>query len=877
MAEVVIPHREAPGLSMSTGAGAPDCSAFTIDEHNNSAQSLNHSFVFPAQANLPPPQPLHDRHPSKGGVSDFRPNPRHHKPSNLSLSTLPPFEPFEFGTPSQPNLSPARSPVRLTPPIGHSTGHKRAGSEFVGGDIAHGGPMLVNKSSTDDVAPSPPRSPVKGPPPSRRGHSHRRSHAISQSDIASFTQPVQNPPPSSDPSTPSQSAFKERPAGPLRSSSHPGLKAATEAQPNLVSSTPPAAHVQTRSRVGFSETLEFVPRPLSTISSETSSSMSTIRANHSVSESFNSFVGGGGTSSPPSNRTAGLADMPSTTTCQKKGLTQPENYPTGLTHGWINLENGSSEGTMATVSTESHHGEDQKSTDMAVLGSAEIDHDFSIQEPDTVMICDRSSDTADQGQRSLSLSTLQVRPKTSPESNSSIKQHRVKSWAEMLLHRKEKSSLAFHETTNQSASPVTHVDIPDEQFSLDNMTFDDDTTLIIEEPARSMPSRPIAHVRSERAPLSPDITQASPMIDLDAALTIPSNSTSESTNDYFGKAATGKRRLHSSGETGGFTGPGMHYHRRAESAPEMEPFERPRYGFPRLGSNPAMEEAIVEEDEDSNLDSNCENEKTLGLGVNIVEAETVSSEPIRRHSGRLVQDDGRRMIRRIATPPNAFQLLEPVEIVDPEEEPRFSTITKSSDESSITPTVSPDPFSPRPVSAPLDSALPTPSLTYGTTPETPSAVSSADYTKTSFDVRDPRIHTARSSMTDRVTLSSSKAGDFSASSIDDVPSLTSSASTMMSGLPNRLSSSTQTTGPIGPTERSASLSAAVPFRSRPGTSSKRASLASLSKLMGGPLNKSKLNIAETLQPDSPEKSDKKRHRISRMMKFWKSKEKLPLE
>ena len=873
MAEVYVTHPPASGFKMPGEPEASDGHPFPINEHQTGPVSLNQTFVFPVQKNVSAPPLSCER-----GPTSFRPPSHRHKPSNLSLSTLPPFEfgSNTKGSPVKNHPSPTRSPVRLTPPSTHHTGHRRGGSEFVGGVITHGGPVLVSTSSSDDLAPPAPPSPAKGPPLSRRGHNHRRSHAISQSDVRSIMQPTKEPYVESDHSTPSESAFPIRPPMPQRSSSHPGPKANSDPNLPTSSSTANPAQAQARPRVGFSDSLEYVPRPLSTISSETSSSMSTIRAHHSMSDSVSSFTNVGA-SSPPSLRTLSVSEVTSSPeSLNARALRFNNNAIPTVDSSIAALDDLPLTGSPP--SSELPLTSKDINTAPAEGHSIETQHyqpsDDDLGNPSNLpQVIDCT-----QMQPILPSAPTQVRPRTSPESMMSTKQQRVKSWAETFLHRREKQASSPSQSAVDSTRDDTYNEHSKPEFSLDGITFDDDTTMIIEEPAVSNTNGSKPPRQSEKLCLSPDISQPSPMIDLDIAMTTMDIGT-EDTNDYFGKMMPGKRKLHSSGETGGFTGPGMHYHRRAESAPEMEPFERSRFGLPRFGSNPAMEDAIAEEeedaiaeeDEDASPNPKQEELQPLGLGVNVVEAEANTTEPIPRPSARSVRGDGRRVIRRIATPPNAFPLLDPVEIVEPEEEPRFSTITKSSDESSITPTVSPDPFMQRPISAPLDSALQTPSLTYGTTPETPSAVSSADYQKTSFDVREPRIHTARSSMTDRVTLNSSRTGDFSASSVDDVPSLTSSSSTAMSSFPNRSSGSGQM---LASTERSASLSGAVPFRSRPGTSSKRASLASLSKLMGGPHNRSRLNIAETLPPDSPDKTEKKRHRISRMMKFWKSKEKL---
>ena len=72
------------------------------------------------------------------------------------------------------------------------------------------------------------------------------------------------------------------------------------------------------------------------------------------------------------------------------------------------------------------------------------------------------------------------------------------------------------------------------------------------------------------------------------------------------KLAVQSLTMHSSGITGGFAGPGMHYHRRAESAPELDAIDRSRVGFPRLGSDPAM---AIEEEAEEELGSGLERER----------------------------------------------------------------------------------------------------------------------------------------------------------------------------------------------------------------------------------------------------------------------------
>ena len=164
-----------------------------------------------------------------------------------------------------------------------------------------------------------------------------------------------------------------------------------------------------------------------------------------------------------------------------------------------------------------------------------------------------------------------------------------------------------------------------------------------------------------------------------------------------------------------------------------------------------------------------------------------------------------------------------------------------------------------------------------------STVSSPDFGSTSFD--DARLDTARSSITDRTTLTSFRNGNPSSyrGSVDDVPSLTSAAScsTSMTGeQPTWSRSSGQSTGlaaSVGE-HRNFSVPLLTPSNQnpRPATASKRASLASLSKLMGANSHgeRSKLNIEH--RPVSQEGKDgrekKRGKRLSKLMNFFKSKE-----
>jgi hypothetical protein len=149
---------------------------------------------------------------------------------------------------------------------------------------------------------------------------------------------------------------------------------------------------------------------------------------------------------------------------------------------------------------------------------------------------------------------------------------------------------------------------------------------------------------------------------------------------------------------------------------------------------------------------------------------------------------------------------------------------------------------------------------------------SPDPSSVSFEV--PRLATASSSMTDRHTLHSAYSSEpvigYPQGSVEDVPSLTSSASTMTGNIPH-FSTPFYT---CSSADRVGSFSAATPRRTSHSNTHKRSSLVSFSKLVGGTTGqKSKLSYEEKAPGADTVKIKKRGHRMSRLMHFWRSKEK----
>lgn len=388
----------------------------------------------------------------------------------------------------------------------------------------------------------------------------------------------------------------------------------------------------------------------------------------------------------------------------------------------------------------------------------------------------------------------------------------------------------------------------------------------------------------------------SPIIDLDAALG-PFNTPSSFGDDWDMSQKNGKKKraMHSAAGLCGFSGPGMHYHRRTESAPE---FENPRFGLSRLGSSSTMGmEDVFEEDEDEEWedaktpsvketsskkdDVEIDVDANFGIDIKVVDSNGTGFEnPMDSHEAAfqhgVKRNGGEERRRNMSSSKSAHSTTSlvddpiqeesgPVEIVDDSVPPRPDSRAQSSD-STATPSSRPRPakdLAPveiQPFSSQL--ALQPPFHT----PSTPRSASQASFPspRSPFSYDTQRISTAPSSFTDENAFQSLLMGEPGPElrvSVDDVPSLSSSNSTTKDNSGNY---------PIfRENHRSASLSSATVGR-------KRSSMVSLSRLISSSHGeKSKLSIESTPQTATGgEKKEKKStgKRISNMIQFWKHKE-----
>ena len=919
MAEVVAPDhraRHAPGIgteSMVPGGpriemiSNPDFSFPRIPQPQlpSTQGSVIDSSRRPASVQLsmpPPPLP----HTSTGN------------PHRRSASTLPGFN-FNSADTSgrKDNKTPPQTPDENEPVTPSRRGHRRGGSEFVGGDSRLGVSNAVSSSPTKANAP-PLAVPPSGPPPSGKPrHAHRRSAAMSSHDVSVFMQPTEVPPrlSSSLPTTPLE---------------HPIESQLTTLPPVTNESSDPfgppiedvVARPPSRPRVGFSDNVEFIPRPLSTISSETESSISTVRG-HVANNSINSLLSMG-SPSPPSSRTPRTSLSAATEETEKsrarssleisKRIEKEGEWLKSRSSGSLKRPYSEPSVTQAKttfVAPDPPVRERQVHNKRHSLGHA-LGFDRRKSEPLIGMNANEASRLS-----AISLQDPPARPQSAlAKHDSHDHEHfssarKLKQWATAKISKKTKegSRVLTSSSSASSIRPVSEgsVSVPGKVPMMEPAAAETDLDAVFSSSeAVDDSQRPDTSSQSFVEVNTPALSyhsslqsqepgESSPMLDLDAALgpfKTPPNGPHRQ-----------RKELHSSRLTKDFSGPGGHYHRRADSAPSLQPFESYDYDGGTPPQSPmadVFEEEEEEEEEDDmmppikagSVRSGSE-EDSLGIqimdsssdgheastefrardGLGIVRGEWEPERPTTSYSNlssrfsapggqpRAASIAEETIIEETATPP------EMIEIVEAHEEPRASSLTKSSD-SSETPTILP------PTSGTLtlpdgQQSLMTPD-TYQT-----SAFSSPDFRQRQGSFDTSRLGTSASSVTDNRTMSSCATGDHSNElrmSVDDVPSLTSSRSTMLStGHANNsrreVDSSRNTSGSSNPVE-----AAAAAERRR-----KRSSIQSLSQLVGGSFGSSKSKGSEETRPHTAAESvvtkvpKKKEHRLKKLM-FWKSKQ-----
>jgi hypothetical protein len=858
---------------------------------------------------------------------------------------------FSFHPPASLAASDNRSspPVSPSQPIPNRGGHRRGGSEFVGGHIRNGNSITVTNisptKSESGFATTPVLAPVDlSTAPSsaqRRGrHAHRRSAAISTHDLSMIMKPTSP----NVPSVPSSPAHLEEGA---RDSM--GLAAPNEIRPAGTGSADPAeiagdesdTHTTSdldssieksapRARVGFSDNVEFIPRPLSLISTDTTSTV-TARPGHSVSNSISSIISmsnsitqerelaslrtslqsGAATESKVESRpsTAG-AVLERTPSLHALIVAEPQTSPRRrnsiplLTHLPVaDPELPAVPSPIKTPKRWSFFG--LESLGLTASPTKPRPHSSSSAETGPK----HSSTVASSSENVTTEGAGKVLP-TEPEVKKPAgKKHKkkVKAWAGSILTRKTKPRLKSKSGRRHSMTPP-----PPPKLDLSDYEYEDMTdimnqpstapTVMVTGPAAD-PELPDSHLKAEDDPLFP-------MIDLDAALG-PFNTPSSLDPAWEAAQRAGappKRQLHSAAGLRGFSGPGMHYHRRTESAPEMPPFEGARFGIHRFGSSSTMAD-VFEEDEEDDDESGSDESTPDASGASIADVDVNSasddaSTPTQEVEASLKSSNDSASVAPSVERKGSGSSLEMLPIgsrlrsdtssnslhdnIIAEEAPVYNAV----DQERIYETIyesndSPAP-SPRRILTSKDSGLsdvnsmrlPAPLLTPLSTFSMSNGSSMASpRSPMSFDAH--RVSTAPSSVVDdsqrlsTAPSSSAEHNDFQSLLMGepgpevvrisiDVPSLTSSNSTMTreSNFPGVRPRNT----PFHD-QRPASFTSSAFGR-------RRSSLASLSRLINsahGERSKLSMEVPADTEPDKKQKSSKTK-RLSKMMQFWKPKE-----
>ena len=820
-------------------------------------------------------------------------------------------------TPSEPMVdvaSPALTPRR---------GHRRGGSEFVGGDSRLGLTNALSTSPTRTTAAEPatlePSNALPVPGPSgKRGHAHRRSAALSSHDVLSIMLPTEETPPRMSTSLPNT------PLGHPGESSTPVLdRSVSFSNAEFGSRDSSPSRPGSRPRVGFSENVEIIPRPLSTISSEGSFSMS---RNHSVNNSITSVISMG--SPPPriSRRSLSAGNMNSIIEQSPRKRSSVEISKRVEREGaWLK-----SPGSPAAESEVSPHtlsfadpgrneqpkvahrsrrslgrdlGFDRRKSEPSISSCANEESTLS-----TVSLQDDNTDST------MDMDVLDSRV----DRRSSTR--RLKEWAASKLHRRSRdfnksypTPLSIPRTGSVRPKSDGFFDVPGQvPMSSSNNDFSepaaaetdldavfggsgdaaDETDACSASESRVQFNTPTFTQPSTFRPVDDDSAQ---VIDLDDAISLQTPPL----------GSTHRKQLHSAARSNNM--PNGYLHRRTESAPVMMPFDFSRTGTPQS----SMADVFEEEEEDDQLGSKSgrphtshglSRDETAGIGISIVDADSPAlnfGAEDAAHTGRNDWEQERpssslgytSMSSHLNTPLNErrgssiieetiMEEVSPVEaqaagihIVADHEEPRAPSLTKSSD-SSETPTLLASQregmFYP---------AMAAPMMTPETY-QTSTFSSSSPGRPPSFDT--PRLGTSASSINDNRTVSSCTTGEQPQEvrvSTDDIPSLTSSRSTMFSTAHANSSHrdfSGASAGYVGQRNSSGASSTLDPTMIAE-RRHKRSSIQSLSQLMGNSFGP-KAKASEEFRPQTSSaatvstfKAPKKEHKLKKLM-FWRSKQ-----
>ncbi|KAH0833502.1 hypothetical protein AYO21_05181 [Fonsecaea monophora] len=799
----------------------------------------------------PPPLPEFKFNPGAGLPAERTSSPTHPVLQEMALnkqravrSAKPaPLPAFTFApnvTPSQTSPSPTKSSFVDTQQSSRG-GHRRGGSEFVGGGGTDGPQLVSTSPERPEYRPHPPIS-------GTRGHAHRRSQAVSISDIDTSelikANAVAKARAGSTPTTPCDSAqaFSFSRASPMTRHSVSSLVQTPPSSPRRRGSVPGI-----RPRVGFSDQVDVIPRPLSMISSETEGSSSTVRGGHSLSGSINSIA------SPIPRPTFVVSPSHDTMTSPELERPQTADALSTLSPGMafdktkslslINLPKrplsaSGSPGTLSSCSPPnkkkyfwfSHSGSSSPSTTPHIERGDPMDVFVSA----TPAVQSLGND---------------LRPQTS-SGESTTKKRKYHTWTSGIFSKKsEKRSSKTKPQGHPVPPPLTRT--PSDRL---NDIFDADDTIVIRDPSpvatrvRAAAETSVTLPDWRPSPYEEQIT--SPTLDLDAALG-PFGSEEKLGPEGIARQASRLAKLHSSERRGAMDAFGT-IHRRTESAPIMPAVNRNIFGLHHIGSNASLSEDVFDEEEEDNFLAEEHAAQTTPADVRGREefpASLLSGSP----NGTVA--DGLGLFIRDSSSDGVI-------IIDSDDD--LSRVGARSSNSTIEAPVYQD-FEPRkrPMSSPMAFVYPAPQSHYASSTDgrttSASMMSSPDADHISFDALSRPSRLLGEPSPDLILRVSN----------DDLPSLSDSIST---GAVPRFSSSAGTRSSVE--QRSASMIDPSTSRSNNQQAWKRSSLASLNRFIPGSSHGSKLKFESV--PDNSvedEQNKKKTNRLSKLMLFWRSKEK----
>lgn len=765
---------------------------------------------------------------------------------------------FTFGlnsTEAQKTPSPTKSCFTPeTPSSGRSIGHRRGASEIIGADEEAQASVTPHFNvSPQKVSHGPPMTGYGAP---RSTHQHRRSQAVSVTEIETSelikANAVAKHRGSSMPSTPTDLPFGDDFSRVSQSISSPYGRTPPASPRRRASAT------GSRPRVGFADTVDVIPRPLSMISSETEGSTSTVRGNHSLTGSISSL------GSPAARPSLSLVfnDRSPVQRPRTADATSPSQHTSiGLDEFEQNdlpkrpVSASDSPGDFASSGSPAN----KKRFWFTPGGSNENSpkttpkHTPTLEQPDPVA---RLMHFVPTGQVTSGL----TRPKTSPERKASVKNRKVRTIAGAIFSRKARSRPTQSRGRRTPTPPLNHPSTNE----ITDAVFDEDNTVVISNcasPVQECHRHPLLDMDPEVQSLPSghdddrDDHSTSPVIDLDAALG-PFGSEEKLPRKGF---AAARSRMHSSM---GRTVPDV-LHRRAESAPQMPPINRSTFVTHRLASNTDVAEDVFDEEEEDDFLAEESKPRSESWSTPEQDGANGTYAPGSLHATKAVKGDSPMPLRSTSGLAISMGAPDGVEIVDAEVD-ITREIARSSDSTLSAPTLTESEIK---ESAPSTMTLvyPAPQSRYASSGEgrsaPGSAISSPDADHVSFDNYPHPVRAAVGTVPDPDLRSLT----------EDVPSLCDSVST---GNAPRFSSGAGTRSSAD--QHSDSFSAPPVSRNlRAQATWKRASLASLNRLIPGSSQgeKSRLRFEEPVEQEQEEKVKKKGNRISRLMNLWRPKQK----